>query len=83
MRTTLNIDDELPAEVLGPPGEKDKGRAVNKALDEFVREKIERLTDGSIPAAALEGDQELLTFDPDSQRIPGLRFYQPGGGTDA
>lgn len=37
MRTTLNIDEKLLEYVLCETGEKDKGRAVNAALAEFVR----------------------------------------------
>ena len=44
MRTTLNIDEKLLEEVLCETGERDKGRAVNAALAEFIRrKKIERL----------------------------------------
>jgi Arc/MetJ family transcription regulator len=44
MRTTLNIDDRLLTEVVNETGETDKGRAVNKAMEEFIRRrKIERL----------------------------------------
>lgn len=44
MRTTLNLDEKLLAEVMRETGETDKGRAVNAALAEYVRrEKIERL----------------------------------------
>ena len=39
MRTTLNIDPKLLAEVICETGEKDKGRAVNAALAEFIRRK--------------------------------------------
>lgn len=43
-RTTLNVDPALVEEVMNLTGEKDKGRAVNKAMEEYVRrEKIERL----------------------------------------
>jgi hypothetical protein len=44
MRTTLNIDDTLLEEVVCETGERDKGRAVNAAMAEFIRHrKIERL----------------------------------------
>jgi hypothetical protein len=39
MRTTLNIDEKLLEEVLCETGEKDKGRAVNAALAEFIRRR--------------------------------------------
>jgi predicted nucleic acid-binding protein len=41
------------------------------------------LTDISIAAAAIEGDHELFSLDPDFERIPGLRVYKTKGGADA
>ena len=44
MRTTINIDEKLLEEVVCETGETDKGRALNKAMSEFLRRKaIERL----------------------------------------
>ena len=44
MRTTVNIDNDLLAEVVAETGERDRGRAINKAMAEFVRrKKMERL----------------------------------------
>jgi Arc/MetJ family transcription regulator len=44
MRTTVNLDPELLAEVVEETGERDRGRAVNAAMAEFIRQrKIERL----------------------------------------
>ena len=44
MRTTLDVDEKLLGEAAKLAGEKNKGRAVNKALAEFVRRrKIEEL----------------------------------------
>ena len=44
MRTTLNIDPQLLNEVVKTTGEKDRGRAVNRAMEEYIRrQKIERL----------------------------------------
>lgn len=44
MRTTLNIDEKLIDEVAKLTGEKNKGKAVNKALEEYIRrKKIEEL----------------------------------------
>lgn len=44
MRTTINIDERLLLEAVKLTGEKDRGRVVNRALDEMIRrEKIERL----------------------------------------
>ncbi len=44
MRTTLNIDDKILAEVIEATGEKSKSKAVNMALARYVRQKkIENL----------------------------------------
>ena len=44
MRTTLNVDERLLEEVVCETGEKDKGRAVNAAMTEFIRRrKVDRL----------------------------------------
>lgn len=44
MRTTLDIDKKLLEDVVALTGEKSKGRAVSKALEEFIRKKrIEEL----------------------------------------
>jgi Arc/MetJ family transcription regulator len=44
MRTTLELDEKLVREVVKFSGEKNKGKAVNKALAEYVRRhKIEEL----------------------------------------
>jgi Arc/MetJ family transcription regulator len=44
MRTTINLDPALIEEVTKLTGERNRGKAVNKAMDEFVRHaKIERL----------------------------------------
>lgn len=44
MRTTLDVDPELLERALAITGEKSKGRAVNRALEELVRrDAIERL----------------------------------------
>ena len=37
MRTTINLNERLLEEVVCMTGEKDKGRAVNKAMAEFIR----------------------------------------------
>ena len=39
MRTTLNIDEKILAEVIEATGEKSKSKAVNMALEQFVRQK--------------------------------------------
>jgi len=44
MRTTVNLDPELLAEVLEDTGERDRGRALNKVMAEHLRRrKIEQL----------------------------------------
>jgi len=44
MRTTVNLDPDLVAEVVEETGERDRGRAINKAMAEYVqRKKIETL----------------------------------------
>ncbi len=44
MRTTLEIDERLLEEVTQLTGEKSKGKAVNRALEEYIRNKrIEEL----------------------------------------
>ena len=39
MRTTLNIDEKLIEEVAKLTGEKNKGKAVNKVLEDYIRRK--------------------------------------------
>ena len=44
MRTTLDVDEKLLKAVLALTKEKSKGKAVNKALEEYVRKRrIEEL----------------------------------------
>ena len=44
MRTTLDVDGKLLEDVVKATGEKSKGKAVNKALEEYIRHKrIEEL----------------------------------------
>ncbi len=44
MRTTLDIDKKLMEDVVALTGEKRKGKAVSKALEEYIRKKrIEEL----------------------------------------
>ena len=44
MRTTLNIDEKLLEQVTDLTREKSKGKAVNKALEEYVlRQRVEEL----------------------------------------
>lgn len=39
MRTTLNIDEKILAEVIEATGEQSKSKAVNMALKQFIRQK--------------------------------------------
>jgi Arc/MetJ family transcription regulator len=44
MRTTLNIKNEFIEEVIKITGDKNKSKAINKALEQFVREsRIKKL----------------------------------------
>jgi Arc/MetJ family transcription regulator len=44
VRTTLEVDEKLLADVVKLTGEKNKGKAVNKALQEYIRrQRIEEL----------------------------------------
>ena len=44
MRTTLDIDEKLLAKVVALTGEKSKGKAISKAIEEFIRKRrIEEL----------------------------------------
>ncbi|MCD6256582.1 type II toxin-antitoxin system VapB family antitoxin [Candidatus Aerophobetes bacterium] len=44
MRTTLDIDDKLLADVVKITGEKSKSKAVNKALEEYIQKiKVQQL----------------------------------------
>jgi Arc/MetJ family transcription regulator len=39
MRTTLDIDEKLIETVVALTGEKSRGKAVSKALEEYIRKK--------------------------------------------
>ena len=57
MRTTLDIDKKLLDEVLSETAEKSKSKAVNKALEEYVRHlRTQRLL-------ALQGKLDLNLDD--------------------
>ena len=46
MRTTLDVDPKLLTDVVKVTGEKSKSKAVNKALEEYIRySRVERLLD--------------------------------------
>ena len=46
MRTTLNVDDDLLESIVEATGEKNKSKAVNAALKEYIRRKhVQELID--------------------------------------
>ena len=46
MRTTLDLNEELLDEVLKATGEKSKGKALNKAMEEYLRRhQLKKLLD--------------------------------------
>ena len=46
MRTTLNVDDQLLESIVEATGEKNKSKAVNAALKEYIRRKhVQELID--------------------------------------
>ena len=53
MRTTINLDETLISEVMCETGQRDKGKAVNAAMAEFLRRRaLEQLR-------ALRGNIEI------------------------
>ena len=74
MRTTLNIDERMLEEVVCETGERDKGRAVNAAMAEFLRRrKIERLLEarGTFPDLVdrtEEWEEEEMKLDEEHKR---------------
>lgn len=42
MRTTINLDERLVSEVMRETGEKSKGRAVDRAMEEFLRQRAKK-----------------------------------------
>ena len=57
MRTTVNLDDTLLAEVLEETGEKNRGRALNRVMAEYIQQKrIDRLL-------AMRGKLDLRSRD--------------------
>ena len=65
MRTTLEIDENLLDEVLILTEEKSKGKAVNKALQEYIRRKrIEELRGMLGTIDLVDNWYELRHMDP-------------------
>ncbi|MFA5353234.1 MAG: type II toxin-antitoxin system VapB family antitoxin [Thermodesulfovibrionales bacterium] len=63
MRATLNIPDDLLAEVQKLSGEKSKTKAIVSAMEEFVRQnKIKKLLSlrGKVAIEDLTGELEML-----------------------
>ena len=42
MRTTMDVNPELVNKVIAETGEKTRGRAVDRALEEFLRERAKK-----------------------------------------
>lgn len=74
MRTTLDIDEKLLEEVVASTGEKSKGKAVNRALAEYLRRRaVERLlaARGSFPDMedrTKEWEDEEMRLDEEHKR---------------
>jgi Arc/MetJ family transcription regulator len=65
MRTTLEIDERLVEEVTKLTGERSKGKAVNKALGEYIRHKrIEELRAAAGTIDLVDNWYELRHMDP-------------------
>lgn len=65
MRTTLDVDEKLLEAVLALTKEKRKGKAVNKALEEFVRRKrIEELRAMAGTLDMVDNWHQLRHMDP-------------------
>ena len=65
MRTTLDIDEKLLVEVGKLTNEKSKSKAVNKALDEYVRwRKIEELRSLAGKIDLLDNWYEIRHMEP-------------------
>ena len=71
MRTTLEIDESLVSQAVRLTGEKNRGRAVNKALEEYVRRKsIERLIE-------LAGKLDIEDNWRENEELELLRMQKP------
>ena len=65
MRTTMDIDRKLLDDVVALTGEKTKGKAVNKALEEYIRKKrIEELRAMAGTIDLVDNWYELRHMDP-------------------
>ena len=65
MRTTLDVDKDLLDEVTSLTGEKSKGKAVSKALREYVRRKrIQELRDMAGTIDLVDNWYELRHMEP-------------------
>ncbi len=65
MRTTLNVDEALLEEVVVLTGEKSKGKAVSKALKEYIRRRrIQELRDMAGTIDLVDNWYELRHMEP-------------------
>ena len=65
MRTTLDIDEDLLAEGLRLTGERSKSRAVNKALEGYIRDKYVKELRAALGTVDLADNwYELRHMDP-------------------
>jgi Arc/MetJ family transcription regulator len=70
MRTTLNIDEKLLEEIVKATGEKTRSKAVNKALDEYIRGmKIDQLRAMAGRAQLDDVRSAQMTADERRQRL--------------
>lgn len=69
MRTTLEIDEKLIGQVMGLTGEKSKGKAVSKALEEYVRRRrIEELRSMAGKIELVDNWQEMEELEIEEMR---------------
>ncbi len=70
MRTTLDIDEKLLNSVVSATGEKTKSRAVNEALEEFMRRKrVQELIDSWGEFVIDDYSQDDLRLDQERQDL--------------
>jgi Arc/MetJ family transcription regulator len=63
MRTNIEIDDELMAEVMAETGAKTKKAAVQSAFLEIIRRKRQRAVLKSFGTVDWQGDLEAMRLD--------------------
>ena len=61
MRTTVDIDEKLLADVVEQTGEKSKGKALNRALEEYLyRKAVEGLRAVAGKVEFVDGFEQML-----------------------